>query len=92
MSNGAVVAVAAAAARAAKASGSIVRVKPDDFLSILSRTKQPLVVTARGWVFGTRYQYLTSYKGLTFYTSSRMELTLPNDAEVIHANSIWVPY
>lgn len=89
MSNGAV--AAAAVAKAAKASGSIVRVMPDAFLSILSRTKTALVVTSCEWAFGTRYRYLTNYKGLSFYTSSKTELSLPNDAEVIQARSIWIP-
>ena len=89
MSNGAAVAVAAARAR--RASGSIIKVDPDNFLLILSRSGKPLVVVARGWVFGTRYQYLTSYKGLTFYASCRTELTLPGDAEIVSADSIWVP-
>lgn len=90
MSNGAV-AAAAAAARARRASGSMVKVGPDDFLSLLSRASKPLIVVCRGWAFGIRWQYLTNYKGLTFYASSRTELTLPNDAEIVTARSIWVP-
>jgi hypothetical protein len=46
MSNGAV--VAAAAARARKASGSIIKLDAENFAAILSRSTKPLVVIARG--------------------------------------------
>ena len=84
-------AVAAAIANAVKASGVIVRVTPEDFAAILRRTENPLVVHATGGVFTTNYQYLTSYKGLAFYTKSPAPLALPFGAEVMTAKSIWVP-
>lgn len=82
---------AAAIANAVKASGAIVQVEPDDFLKILARTEDPLVVTAEGGFFKTKHQYLTSYKGLDFYCNSDELLPLPADAELIPAGKIWIP-
>ena len=81
----------AAVVRALKASGVIVRVEPRVFLSILGRNDSPLVVTAEGGLFSKNYQYLTSYKGLAFFTKSADPLPLPASAEVIEAGQIWIP-
>ena len=81
----------AAIANAIKASGAIVSVEPGAFLQILGRQKAPLVVRAQGGFFSTNYQYLTSYKGLTFHTKSPTELTLPADSEIVRAGKIWIP-
>mgnify|MGYP001178116919 CR=1 FL=1 len=92
MSNGSAAAAAVAAiAQAIKASGSIVRVEPQDFLTIIQRTNKPLVVRAQGGIFTTKYQYLTNYKGLTFFTSSTTELYLPGEVEIVAAQKIWIP-
>jgi hypothetical protein len=82
---------AAAAAQAIKASGAIVRVEPDDFLEILRRQQEPLVVHATGGLFSTSYQYLSSYKGLAFYTKSPVPMRLPNGCEIVQARKIWIP-
>ncbi len=84
-------AAAAAIARAIKASGAIVRTEPQDFLTILSRTRNPLVVMAKGGFLKANYQYLTSYKGLFFFTKSPTMLVLPGDVELVAANQIWIP-
>jgi hypothetical protein len=84
-------AAAAAIAQAIKASGAIVRVAPEDFLQILSRSKDPLVVHALGGIFSTNYQYLSSYKGLAFFCKSASPLELPFGSEVIVAKKIWIP-
>jgi hypothetical protein len=84
-------AAAAAVARAIKASGAIVKVEPEAFEDILARVAEPLVVTAKGGFLSTNYQYLTSYKGLIFFTKSRTQLALPADIELIEAKRIWVP-
>jgi hypothetical protein len=84
-------AAAAAIAQAIKASGVLVTVKPADFLAVVQRQKEPLVVHAIGGIFSTSYQYLTSYKGLAFFTKSPEPLVLPSDAEVVPAKSIWIP-
>jgi hypothetical protein len=82
---------AAAIANAIKASGVVVNVKPEDFAAVLRRTERPLVVAAEGGLFSTSYKYLTSYKGLAFYTKSRAPLALPADAEVVRAQGISIP-
>ena len=84
-------AVAAAIANAIKASGAIVKVEPEDFLRILGRMEEPLVVRARNAFLGATFKYLTSYKGLAFFTKSPEELHLPGKAEVILAKKIWIP-
>jgi hypothetical protein len=84
-------AAAAAAAQAIKASGTIVRVESEDFLRILRRQQEPLVVHATGGLFSTSYQYLSSYKGLAFFTRSQAPLSLPGGCEVVRAKKIWIP-
>jgi hypothetical protein len=98
MTNGAVAGAAAGGAGAAaaianaiKASGVLVRMEPREFTSLLSRIEQPLVVTGQFGVFTTKYQYLTSYKGLAFYTKTTMPLPLDSNVELITAKRIWIP-
>ena len=88
---GGAAAAAAAIANAIKASGVVINVAPEDFAAILRRTERPLIVTAEGGFFSTTYKYLTSYKGLAFYTKSRVPLVLPADAEVVRARGISIP-
>lgn len=84
-------AAAAAIANAIKASGVIVRVEPDDFVGILKRQPGALVVHATGGFFNTNYQYLTSYKGLAFFTKAPAPLDLPPGTELVQAKRIWMP-
>jgi len=82
-------AAAAAIAQAIKASGVLVRLDPSEFLKLLRRADNPLVVLAeRGWF--ARYQYLFSYKGLTFYAKSKVPLELAK-CEIVIAGRIWLP-
>jgi len=81
----------AAIAEAVKASGAIVQVEKDDFMNLLYKAKEPLVVQAESSFFKTSYQYLMSYKGLVFYTKSTEPLMLSNDTLVVKAKKIWVP-
>jgi len=90
MSNGAAVA-AAVIAQAVKASGAIVRVAPNDFLTVLNKMEWPLVVAAEGKFLKTTYKYLTSYKGLVFFTKSHEPLPLPSRIELVPAKRIWIP-
>jgi ABC-type transport system substrate-binding protein len=78
-------------AQAIKASGAIVNVELNDFIKILARSEKPLVICSQYWFLKTNYQYLTSYKGLFFYTKSPQPLPLPDDAESISAKKIWIP-
>jgi hypothetical protein len=84
-------AAAAAIAQATKASGVLVRVEPHDFLNIAGQQDCPLIVAATSGFFSTRYDYLTSYKGLAFFTKSDMPLNLPADTELVQARKIWIP-
>jgi len=84
-------AIHAAIANAIKATGVVVRLEPGEWLSILKRTESPLVVIASGGMFKTKYQYLTSYRGLAFFTKSPTALVLPGRAEVVTAKSMSVP-
>ena len=88
---GAGAAAAMAIVQAVKASGAIVKVEPDAFETIVARVLEPLVVEAKGGFFSTNYQYLTSYKGLFFYTKSKEPLRFPDDTEYVTAKTIWIP-
>ena len=86
-----VAAHAAAIAKALKASGVIVNMTPENFLTILARADHPIVVVAKGGFFKKNIQYLTAYKGLSFYTKSLDPIILPASVEVVAAESIWIP-
>jgi len=82
---------AAAIAEAIRASGTIINVPPEGFLEVLRKSESPLVVVASGGLFGKKCDYLTSYKGLCFYTRSGEALQLPGRAEIVNAKKIWIP-
>lgn len=84
-------AAAAAIVQAIKASGVLIRLNPEEFRKLLARTPDPLVVIAEGGLFSTTYQYLTTYKGLAFFTKSKNQLDLPAGAEIVSAGRIWIP-
>ena len=78
-------------AQAIKASGVIVQLESNEFLKILQKERELLVIHATGGVFKSNYQYLTSYKGLAFFTKSSDPINLPSGCEVILAKRIWIP-
>jgi len=84
-------AAAAAIANAIKASGVLVRVDPNNFEAILRKVEKPLIISAIGGLFTTKYQYLVSYKGFAFFTKSGTPLPLPVGAEMVTATRIWLP-
>lgn len=84
-------AAAAAIAEATKASGVIIHMEAEQFQQLLHRVPEPLVVVAEGGAFRKKFQYLTSHRGLAFFTESREQLQLPGGGEVISAKRIWVP-
>lgn len=90
MTNGTVGGVAVAAADAMKAIGSVVFVEPNQFISILEKSEKPVVVRSPGG-FLTKHKYLTSYKGLVFFTKSSMSLMIPAYVEIIEARKIIIP-
>jgi hypothetical protein len=63
-----------------------------EFMKVLSRVESPVIVSAKGGFLNRKYVYLTSYKGLFFYTQSPAPLQLPYKAEIIAASSIWIPF
>lgn len=83
--------IAAAIAQAISASGVVVRVEPTAFQNILQKIENPLVIYAEGGWVSTEYQYLVSYKGFAFFTGSETPLMLPDGAETVIAEKIWVP-
>ena len=93
MSGGAAAGAAAVAAmnQALKAMGTIVKVEPHVFLKMVERQTEPLVIRAPRGFFSSKQAYLVSYKGFVFYTALREELRLPAGAEVVVAESIYIP-
>jgi hypothetical protein len=91
MAAGAAGRAAAAIAKATKASGVLIRLEPEEFVKLLTRMKDPLIVIAEGGFFGKNFQYLVSYKGLAFFTKSANALALPPSAELVTADRIWIP-
>ncbi|MEN8127183.1 MAG: hypothetical protein ABFR90_05170 [Planctomycetota bacterium] len=90
VTGGAVVAAQAAIANAIKASGAIIHVEPNEFLNLLQRNGDPLVVLSQAGMF-RKNQYLTAYKGLIFYTKAATPLILSSNVELIQAKKIWIP-
>lgn len=82
---------AAAMASAIKASGSIVQVEPEDFMKILSKIENPIIVFAKKKVFKTKYQLMTHYRGFTFYALFEQPPNPDSKWEIISAKKIWVP-
>lgn len=82
-------AAAAEEAKAIKASGAIVQVVPEQFLLIIEKSEESLVVHADG--FRGRHRYLSAYRGLVFFTKTREPLQLPGHCETIEARKIWIP-
>jgi hypothetical protein len=95
MSNGAAGAGAAAAhaarINAIKASGVLIAVESREFTNLLSMTQKPLVVYTEKSFWSRNYKYLTSVKGLAFFTKSPERLNLPGDVEIIKCESIYIP-
>jgi hypothetical protein len=85
-------AAAAAIANAIKASGTLVKIEPQEFQRLLDRQKDALVVHTEGGVIRKNYQYLMGYRGLSFYTKSPEPLSIPRGTEIVLAGSIWMPH
>ncbi len=84
-------AVQAMIANAIKASGTVVRVNPEDFQRIVSKAEKPLVIFATGGFISKNYQYLTSYKGFAFFTKTKVPMDLSPRIETVMADKIWIP-
>jgi hypothetical protein len=68
--------------------GTGVRVRCEDFLNILSRNPEPLVIVSAEGFFTKLYKYATAYKGFVFFTESLDKLEFDASIEVIQATSI----
>jgi hypothetical protein len=86
-------AAAVALANAIKASGAIVEVEPELFMTMLARERntRPMVIMAQGGIIKTDYRYLAACRGFTLYTKSVDALMLPGYVDVITARRIWTP-
>lgn len=91
MGTSAAVIAAQMIANAIKASGTVIKIEPEEFVKILTRVEGPLVVYAEGGMISTNHQYLVSYKGFAFYTKADDPIELPRNAEVVVAEKIWIP-
>lgn len=68
--------------------GTGVRVKSEDFMTIVSKSEEPLVVEAAEGFFTKIYKYATAYKGFVFFTESLNRLQFTAQTEIIQAKSI----
>jgi len=82
---------AAAVIQAIKASGAVVRLGPEDFLRLVNRNPNGLVVHARAGLFWNKHAYLMGYRGLAFYTRSPESIPLPSGCELVEARRLWMP-
>jgi hypothetical protein len=88
---GAAAAAQHAIANAIKAFGVVVTVANKDFMTILERTEKPLVVMSGKSFWSPNYKYVSSYKGLAFYTKSNELFRLPGDGELVMSEKIRLP-
>jgi hypothetical protein len=68
--------------------GTGVRVKVEDFLSILSKNQDPLVIVTSEGLFTKIYKYITAYKGFVFFTESLDRLDFNSNTEIIYAQNL----
>ncbi|MBX2818244.1 MAG: hypothetical protein KTR29_01145 [Rhodothermaceae bacterium] len=78
-------------ANAVKAMGVVIEVAPEAFLSILHQSENALVVHAPSGMIRISHKYLTSYKGLTFYTKVSDPLEFLTSVELVEAKRITIP-
>ena len=90
MTNGAAAFGAMQAMNATKAMGGIVTVEAAEFLDILGKIEKPLLVHSPSG-FMTKNKYITSYKGLVFFTKTKDEIMIPAAVEIVNAKKISVP-
>jgi hypothetical protein len=68
--------------------GTGVCVKLENFLNILSKSKEPLVIVTSEGYFTKIYKYVTAYKGFVFFTESLDKLEFGSNIEVIYGQSL----
>jgi len=83
---------AAEVVKAIMAYGVVVQVEPNVFLTTLAKIEVPLVVMSHNKnLFSELFQYLTTYKGLSFYAESKQPLELPNMIELVEVERMRIP-
>ena len=68
--------------------GTGVRIKEEDFMTIVSKSEEPLVIETAEGFFTKIYKYATAYKGFVFFTESLNKLHFTAHTEIIQAQSI----
>jgi hypothetical protein len=68
--------------------GTGVRLKCEDFLNIIAKNPEPLVIVTVEGFFTKIYKYATAYKGFIFFTESLDRFEFDSNVEVIQAQSI----
>jgi hypothetical protein len=80
-----------AIANAVKASGAIIKLEPDEFSKILSKTTDPLIVVSPTGFKKRKTRYLFSWKGFVFFCETKKQVIFPKGTKTILSNKIWVP-
>jgi len=65
----------------------VVETEPEDFMSVISKSEKPLVITVSSGVMKKEYKYLTTCRGLIFFTRSKTPLELPPGIDVVVAKN-----
>jgi hypothetical protein len=68
--------------------GTGVRIRCEDFMAIVSKSEDALVIVTTEGFFTKIYKYVTAYKGFVFFTESLNRLEFASNIEIIHAQSI----
>lgn len=77
--------------QATRSFGIITQVGRETFIEIIGRQDKPLILESTGGIFRKHYRYLTSYKGITFFTKCYNAVNLPTNAEIIKVHNIRIP-
>lgn len=78
-------------ANAQKAQGAIITVDAENFQRVVRMAEAPLVVHGAAGIFSSKHAYVTSYRGLTFYTKVPKPLTFSAGVEMIEADRVSIP-
>lgn len=85
-------AVATYIANIQKMAGPIAYLDRDDFVQVLELAGEALCVEAQGGILQTKYSYLISAFGLTWYCTTKDLIAPPPSVGVVQAKKINVPY
>jgi hypothetical protein len=90
MTNGAVIA-AAAAERKRKALGGIICLEIDEFKKYAEKSGENLILYREPKTFSRKFKYITYYKGFLFYSTSKNKVNFIPQIEILKVKSIWIP-